>query len=86
MPELVNVLANMVEVWPLIVSYLKETGRKDKGDSLVVKSFPVGLLPASWKCVNHLLLFLEEGDGQVPVPWPARPDEFQAFSSPSRNL
>ena len=39
MPELVNVAANIVGVWPLIVSYLKETGRKDEGDSLVVRSF-----------------------------------------------
>ena len=41
MPELVNVVANIVGVRPLIVSYLKETGRKDEGDSLVVKSFLV---------------------------------------------
>ena len=39
MPELVNVVANIVGVWPLIVSYLKETDRKDEGDSLVVRSF-----------------------------------------------
>ena len=36
MPELVEVVANIVGVWPLIVSYLKETGQKDDGDSLVV--------------------------------------------------
>ena len=38
MPHLVNVVSNINGVWPLIVSYLKETGRKDDGDSLVVKS------------------------------------------------
>ena len=43
MPELVNVVANTVGVWPLIVSYLKETGRKDERDSLVVRSFLVGI-------------------------------------------
>ena len=37
MPHLVNVVANIIGVWPLIVSYLKETGRKDDGDSLVVR-------------------------------------------------
>ena len=37
MPYLVDVLANINGVWPLIVSFLKETGRKDDGDSLVVK-------------------------------------------------
>ena len=36
-PELVvDVVANFVGVWPLIVSYLRETGRKDDGDSLVI--------------------------------------------------
>ena len=40
---LVNVVANIVGVWPLIVSYLKETGAKDEGDSLVVRSFLVGI-------------------------------------------
>ena len=67
MPELVNVVANLVGVWPLIVSYLKETGRKDKGFGLVVRSFLVGILHASWKCGHHPLLFLEEGDERVPV-------------------
>ena len=43
MPELVNVVANIVGVWPLIVSFLQETGRKDEGDSLVVRSFLVGI-------------------------------------------
>ena len=37
MPHLVNVVANIIGIWPLIVSYLKETGRKDDGDSLVVR-------------------------------------------------
>ena len=36
MPELVDVVANFVGVWPLIVAFLKETRRKDDGDSLVV--------------------------------------------------
>ena len=67
MPGLVDVVANIVGVWPLIVSYLKETGRKDEGDSLVVRSFLVGI------CLFHqsvpiTLLFLEEGDGRVSVP------------------
>ena len=44
MPHLVDVDANIISVWPLIVSYLKETGRKDDGDSLVVRS------PSFWSC------------------------------------
>ena len=39
MPHLVDVVANIIGVWPLIVSSLKETGRKDDGDSLVVRLF-----------------------------------------------
>ena len=82
MPGLVDVVANIVGVWPLIVSYLKETGRKDEGDSLVVRSFLVGI------CLTrgHPLLFLEEGDGRVPVPCHTGADEIQAVSSASRNL
>ena len=38
MPHLVDVVANIIGVWPLIVSYLKETGRKDVGHSLLVRS------------------------------------------------
>ena len=33
---LVDVVSNSNGVWSLIVSYLKETGKKDSGDSLVV--------------------------------------------------
>ena len=47
MPHLVDIVANIIGVWPLIVSYLKETGRKDEGNSLAVRS-------ASFDCVNAL--------------------------------
>ena len=43
---IVVVVANIIGVWPLIVSYLKETGRKDDGDSLVVRSFSFGCVGA----------------------------------------
>ena len=42
MPHLVDFVANIIGVWPLIVSYLKETGHKDDGDSLVVRSSSFG--------------------------------------------
>ena len=35
-PSHLEVVSNIVGVWPLIVVYLKETGRKTDGDSLVV--------------------------------------------------
>ena len=49
MPGLVDVVANTVGVWPLIVSYLKETGRTDDGDSLAVRSSTVDVLSAFCK-------------------------------------
>ena len=53
MPHLVDVLANIIGVWPLIVSCLKETARRDDGTNLVVRS-------SSFDCVGafsypHLL-------------------------------
>ena len=39
LPGLLDVVSNTIDVWPLIVSYLKETGKKDSGDSLVVWLF-----------------------------------------------
>ena len=38
MPHLVDIVAHIIGVWPLIVSYLKEAGRKNDGDTLVVRS------------------------------------------------
>ena len=86
MPGLIDVVANIVGVGPLIVSYLKETGGKDDGDSLVVRSSTVRVLSASCKCAHHFFAFLEEGDGRVSVPRSACSHEIQAVSSSSRNL
>ena len=36
LPGLVDVVSNIIEVRPLLVSYLKKTGKEDSGDSLVV--------------------------------------------------
>ena len=44
-PHLVDILINIIGVWPLIVSYLKERGRKVDVDSLVVRS-------SSFDCVS----------------------------------
>ena len=35
LPGLLDVVSNIIGVRPLIVSYLKETGKNDSGDSLV---------------------------------------------------
>ena len=39
LPGLPDAVSNIIGVWPLIVLYLKETGKKDSGDSLVVWFF-----------------------------------------------
>ena len=44
MPGLVDVVANIVVVWPLVVSYLKKTDREKDGDSLLVTFSFVGVL------------------------------------------
>ena len=46
MPHLVDVVSNINSVWPLIVCYLKETGRKNDGDSLVGGSSCLGRVSA----------------------------------------
>ena len=86
MPGLVDVVANIVGVWPLVVSYLKEIGHKDDGDSLVVRSANVRVLSASCKWAHHFYVVLEEGDGRVSIPRSTRADEVQAVQSSSRNL
>ena len=53
MPDLVDMVANFVGVWPLVVLYLKETGRKDDGDSLAVSFSTVGVLFASYEFTHH---------------------------------
>ena len=53
MPGLVDMVANIFGVWPLVVSYLKETGRKDDGDSLMVRFSVVGILFESLECTHY---------------------------------
>ena len=63
MPHIIDVVANIIGVWPLIVSYLKQTGRKDDGDSLVVRSsyFLVVLVQFSVPAFIVLCSVSEEG-------------------------
>ena len=46
MPHLVDGVANIIGVWPLIVYYLKEMGHKNDGDCLVLRSFSFGRVGA----------------------------------------
>ena len=74
MPHLVDVVANIIGVWPLIVSYLKETGRKDDGDSLVVRSSTFGHVGAlSYPYLLCCVLFQKKGiDGYFYLDQMAR--------------
>ena len=55
LPGFLDVVSNIIGVWPLIVSYLRETGKKDSGDSLVVWFFLLVTLSYN---AHSLLCFL----------------------------
>ena len=62
MSHIVDVIANINGVWLLIVSYLKETGRKVDGDSLVVRSSPFNRVSAfSNPQFLYLMMFRRRG-------------------------
>ena len=73
MPSLVEVVSNIVGVWPLIVVYLKETGRKTDGDSIVVcyilqfVSFSISTPP----CCCFLFRRRESMAISMSIRWPA---------------
>ena len=53
LPGLVDVVANIVGVWRLVLSYLKKTGRKDDEDSVVARSSNVGVSFRSHECIHQ---------------------------------
>ena len=58
MPHPEDVVANITGVWPLTVSYFKETGRKGDGDSLVLRSCSFGRVGAlSYPHLLYLFCF-----------------------------
>ena len=62
MTHLVDVVAKIIGVLPLIVSYFKETGRKDRGDSIVVRSSSFGCVGAlSYPHLLCCVLFQKKG-------------------------
>ena len=86
MPGLVDVVANIVVVWPLVVPYLKKTGRTDDGDSLVVRPSTVGVFSTSCNCAHYFFAVLEEENEQVSILRSACSFEVQVVPSSSRNL
>ena len=54
---LVNVVANIIGVWPLVVLYLEKTGCKDDGDSLIVRSSVLDIFLRLYNVFIAVLLF-----------------------------
>ena len=81
---LVDVVANIISVWPLFVFYLKETGRKDDVDSLVVRYFSFGHVGALSVPVFFVLCFVsDEGTGRVLLPGSDGANEVPSSASSS---
>ena len=55
LPGLVDVVGIIIRLWPLTVSYLKETGQKDSGDTLVVSAL------ASLPLLISVFMFRKKG-------------------------
>ena len=85
MPHLVDGVANIIGVWPLIAFYLKETGRKDDWDSLVVRSssFLVVLVQFSVPAFFVLCSVSEEGNRWVFLHGPNGANEVPSAASSS---
>ena len=62
LPGLADVVANINGVWPLVVSYGKNTGQKDDRDSLVVRSSGLDNLSCGFHSVFSVdFLFRRKG-------------------------
>ena len=86
MPHLVDIVANITKVWPLIFSSLKKTGSKDYGDSLVVKSSSFNSVNAFSYPFFLYLWCLEEGNGRVFLPGSKGAYEVSSAAPSSWNL
>ena len=67
LPGLLVVVSNIIGVWPLIVSYIKETGQKDSGDSLVVWFFLWVSFSYNAHIYSCFLVQKKESDGYFHV-------------------
>ena len=84
--HLMDVVAKVIGVWPLIVSYLTETGRKYDGDSFVVRSSYFDRVGAfSYPHLSYLWC-LEEGKWRVLLPGSDGANEVPSLSFSSWNL
>ena len=67
MPGLVDVVANFFGAWKIVVSYLKQTGRKNDGDSLVVRSSFVSMLFASFRLLLEICKYHQQSLSMIHV-------------------
>ena len=85
MPSLVEVVGNLVGYWPLIVSYLKETGRRNVDDNFVVQF-------TSWDSLTFVvpqlmsIFLLEESYRWILIQRSDGTKTVLAVSSDSRDL
>ena len=88
MPHLNDVVANIIGVWPLIVSCLKETGRKDDGDSFVVRSSSFLVVLEQFFVAAFVVLcsVSEEGNWRVFFHEPNGANQDPSAASSSWNL
>ena len=68
---LIDVVSNIIGVCPLIVFHLKETGKKDSGDSFDVCLFLVALNFVYLPLLVFVFLFRRKGwmDTSSPISW-----------------
>ena len=85
-PHLVDIVANIIGVWPLIVPYLKETGRKYDDDNRVVRSSSFDCISAFPYLFILCLWCLEEGYGRIRLLGSNGAHEVFFVASPSWNL
>ena len=85
LPSLLDVVSNIVGVWPLIVVYLKETGKKDNGDSLVVWFFLLSFFAISCS-LSSVFSCLEKRDRWILLRRSVGQNEVSSVPSHSGNV
>ena len=85
LPGLLDVVSNIVGVWPLIVLYLKETGKKDNGDSLVVWFFLLSFFAVSCS-LSSVFSCLEKRDRWILLRRPVGQNEVSSVPSHPGNV
>ena len=84
LPGLIGVVSNIIGVWPLVVSYLKETGKKDSGDGLVVWFSSFSFSFSMTAIAFFPFSCLERRDRWIILHWPVGKNEVSFVPSHPR--